>query len=56
MVGHAMRFTVRHTRAYVYPATHYASGLTDRTLPRMGERFRLRQDFNETVSPHVRRS
>jgi hypothetical protein len=56
MVGHAMRFTVRQTRlAYVYPATHYASKLTDPALPRMGERFRLRQDFDEAgFSPHVR--
>ncbi len=56
LVGHAMRFTVRRSRkAYVYPATHFASRLTDETLPRMGERFRLRQDFDESgFSPHVR--
>jgi hypothetical protein len=56
LVEHAMRFTVRRTRrAYVYPATHYASRLTDETLPRMGERFRLRQDFDVSgFSPHVR--
>jgi len=56
MVDHAMRFTVRRTRkAYVYPATHHASRLTAETLPRMGERFRLRQDFDESgFSPHVR--
>ena len=55
MVQHAMRFTVRKTRhAYVYPATHYASRLTDSNLPRMGERFRLRADFNVSgYSPHV---
>jgi hypothetical protein len=55
LVAHAMRFTVRRTRrAYVYPATHHASRLTDETLPRMGERFRLRQDFDVTgFSPHV---
>jgi hypothetical protein len=55
LVEHAMRFTVRRTRrAYVYPATHYASRLTDETLPRMGERFRLRQDFDVAgFSPHV---
>lgn len=55
MVAHAMRFTVRRSRrAYVYPATHFASRLTDETLPRMGERFRLRQDFDVTgFSPHV---
>ena len=54
MVGHAMRFTVRNTRrAYVYPATHFASRKTDPNLPRMGERFRLRADFDITgFSPH----
>ena len=46
-VDHAMRFTVKRSRrAYVYPATHYASRLTDADLPRMGERFRLRADFD----------
>ena len=30
VIDHALRFTVAHTqRAYVYPATHYASSLTD---------------------------
>jgi hypothetical protein len=55
MVEHAMRFTVRRTRrAYVYPATHFASRLTDKNLPRMGERFRLRQDFDLSgFSPHA---
>ena len=47
MVNHAMRVTVRHTRrAYVAPATHFASRLTDPNLPRMGERLRLKQDFD----------
>jgi hypothetical protein len=46
-VEHAMRVTIRKTRrAYVYPATHFASRLTDESLPRMGERFRLRSDFD----------
>jgi hypothetical protein len=56
MVEHALRFTVEKTRrAYVYPATHYASRLTDDDLPRMGERFRLRADFDlNGFSPHVR--
>jgi hypothetical protein len=47
MVEHAMRVTIRRTRrAYVAPATHYASKLTDENLPRMGERLRLRGDFD----------
>ncbi len=55
MVNHAMRFTIRNSRrAYIYPATHYASSKTDRYLPRMGERFRLRQDFDLSgFSPHT---
>ncbi len=47
MVEHAMRVTVRRTRrAYVHPATHFASRRTDPNLPRMGERLRLRADFD----------
>jgi hypothetical protein len=52
LVEHALRFTVRRTRrAYVYPATHFASKLTDANLPRMGERFRLRQDYEVSGFP-----
>jgi hypothetical protein len=52
MVEHAMRFTVRRTRrGYVLPATHWASPHKDRDLPRMGERFRLRQDFDISGFP-----
>jgi hypothetical protein len=47
VIDHALRVTVRKTqRAYVYPATHFASKLTDKDLPRMGERFRLKKDFD----------
>jgi hypothetical protein len=47
LVEHAMRFGVRKTRrAYVSPATHYASQDTDENLPRMGERLRLKKDFD----------
>jgi hypothetical protein len=47
MVEHAMRVGVNKTRrAYVSPATHYASRDTDENLPRMGERIRLRKDFD----------
>ncbi|QEH35968.1 hypothetical protein OJF2_45250 [Aquisphaera giovannonii] len=55
-VEHAMRFTVRRSRrAYVYPATHFASPLRDENLPRMGERFRLRRDFDVSgFSPHTK--
>ena len=55
IIEHALRVTVRRTRrAYVAPATHYASKLTDENLPRMGERLRLRRDFDITgFSPEV---
>lgn len=54
-VEHAMRVTVRRTRrAYVAPATHFASRLTDPNLPRMGERLRLRADYDLAgFSPEV---
>jgi hypothetical protein len=42
-IDHALRFTVSRTRrAYVYPARHYASSSDDPSLPRMGERVRLK--------------
>ena len=55
-IEHALRVTVRKSqRAFVAPATHFASRLTDPNLPRMGERFRLRQDFDLTgFSPEAR--
>ncbi len=54
-VEHALRVTVQRTRReYVYPATHFASKLTDENLPRMGERLRLRKDFDvKDFSPEV---
>ena len=54
-IEHALRVTVKHSRrAHVAPATHYASKLTDVNLPRMGERIRLRGDFNISgFSPEV---
>jgi len=54
-IDHALRVTVPQSRrAYVTPATHFASELTDENLPRMGERFRLRQNYYiENFSPMV---
>jgi len=44
---HALRFTVRKSRkAYVYPASHYASRHTDENLPPMGMRVRLKAGFD----------
>jgi hypothetical protein len=55
-VAHAMRVTVRRTRrAYVLPATHWASPHQDPDLPRMGERLRLRKDFDVSgFPPHAK--
>jgi hypothetical protein len=47
MVEHAMRVGVSKTRrTYVSPATHYASRDTDENLPRMGERIRLKKNYD----------
>jgi hypothetical protein len=46
-IRHAIRFTVPKTRkAYVWPARHYASSLTALNYPPMGQRFRLKADFD----------
>jgi hypothetical protein len=45
-IDHALRFTAPRTRrAYVYPARHFASDLTDPDLPAMGQRLRLKRGF-----------
>ena len=46
-VDHAIRFTAQRTdRSYVWPARHQAGAARDASLPPMGARFRLRNDFN----------
>jgi hypothetical protein len=51
-ITHALRFTVRRTRrAYIAPARHFASSLTDPNLPPMGLRVRLRADFDVSTFP-----
>jgi len=51
-IDHALRFTVARTRrAYVYPARHFASDLTDPALPRMGERLRLKRTVDVSRFP-----
>ena len=46
-IRHALRFTaVRTQNAYVYPARHAASNLTDSNLPPMGMRVRLKASFD----------
>ena len=43
-IDHALRVTVRRSRrAYVHPARHFASDSDDPSLPRMGERLRLKR-------------
>lgn len=55
IVEHAMRVTVTKTRrAFVAPATHYASRHENPEYPRMGERLRLKADFDVSrFSPEV---
>jgi len=44
---HALRFTVtKSRRAYVAPATHFASPHRDENLPPMGMRVRLKADYD----------
>ncbi|MGH7751897.1 MAG: hypothetical protein ACREN5_03695 [Gemmatimonadales bacterium] len=46
-ITHALRFTVSRTqKAYVLPATHWASSYTDQNLPPMGLRLRLKASFD----------
>jgi hypothetical protein len=51
-IRHAIRLTVPHTlRAYVWPARHYASTITDNQYPPMGQRFRLKAGYDVTRFP-----
>ncbi len=46
-ITHALRFTVVHTRrAYVAPASHFASHHTDPNLPPLGMRVRLKSSVD----------
>jgi hypothetical protein len=46
VINHALRFTVqRSRRAYVPPATHWASRSTSPDLPPMGMRVRLKRNY-----------
>lgn len=55
-IRHAIRFTAPQTRkAYVWPARHFASTLTGQQYPPMGQRFRLRADFDiSSFLPQIR--
>jgi len=46
-IRHAIRFTAPETRReYIWLARHYASSLTGQQYPPMGQRFRLKADFD----------
>jgi hypothetical protein len=46
-IDHALRVTVARTqRGYIHPATHFASGSSDPSLPPMGLRLRLKESFS----------
>ena len=46
-INHALRFTAPQTRnQYIWPARHQASNLGGSQYPPMGQRFRLRADFD----------
>ncbi len=47
VIDHALRVTVEETqRAFLHPATHYASDDTDPSLPPMGLRLRMKADYD----------
>jgi hypothetical protein len=55
-IDHALRFTAPRTRrAFVYPARHFASDLTDPNLPAMGQRLRLKRGYRISRFPHQAR-
>ena len=46
-IRHALRFTAPRTgQAFVWPARHHASQSDDPALPPLGQRFRLKADFD----------
>jgi len=46
-INHALRFTAPQTRQdYIWPARHHASKLTGLQYPPMGQRFRLRANYD----------
>ncbi len=51
-ISHALRFTVSRTRrAYIHPATHFASDDTNPDLPPMGLRLRLKAGYDISGFP-----
>ena len=55
-IDHALRMTVsRSRRAFVWPARHFASDDEDPSLPRMGERLRLKASVDISGLPRQAR-
>jgi hypothetical protein len=55
-IRHALRVTVSETRnAFVWPARHFASDRSDPSLPRMGERLRLKASVDISGLPRQAR-
>jgi hypothetical protein len=55
-IDHALRFTASRTRrAFIYPARHFASSLTDPDLPAMGQRLRLKAAYDISRFPRQSR-
>jgi len=51
-IAHALRFTAQRTQgAYIWPARHEASSITDPNVPPMGARVRLRSDIDVSGYP-----
>jgi hypothetical protein len=47
VIPHAIRFTTNKTKKeFVWPARHFASSLTDDKYPPLGQRFRLKSNFD----------
>lgn len=55
-ITHAIRFTAQQTqKAYIWPARHHASSLTSNQYPPMGQRFRLKSNFDiSSFSPEIK--
>jgi hypothetical protein len=51
-IAHALRFTANRTQhAFIWPARHQASSITDPNVPPMGARARLKASFNVSAYP-----
>lgn len=56
VIPHALRFTIPRTqKAYVWPASHYASSSTDVNRPPMGLRVRLKANVDISGYPYQTR-